>query len=121
MTRRLVLLMTVILSWQGGAWARQLPEGLYIQGLEGRLADPCDVQLHTLEVESLWISGDYEIPVGAHWTLLPTHALQEILQASVAQEISHWRLDGRVTYYRGQSFLYVERGRPQVIIDPTRG
>ena len=116
---RLVLSIAVILSWQSGTWARPLPEGFYLQGLEGVLVDPCESHLWTFEVESPWISEDYEIQVGAKWTLLPTHALHEITQVVAARDTHHWRLNGRVTSYRGQSFLYVERGRPQVMVDPN--
>lgn len=94
-----------------------LPEGLYLQGLQVALRDPCTGAGQTLQVESPMRVSDVEIPVGARWTLLPTHALQAITQATAQHAWRHWQLYGRLTVYRGQQYFYTERGRP--IIPPV--
>lgn len=83
-----------------------LPDGLILKGLEGKLSGPDGNDGWFFEPDSDITDNQAVIKAGIKLKLLPSGTLEKIIADANERSVKRYRLNVRVTKYKGRNFLF---------------
>jgi hypothetical protein len=83
-----------------------LPDGLILKGLEGKLTSPDSNGGWFFETDSDITDKNAVAKAGTKLMLLPSATLEKMITDANERSISQYRLEARVTKYKGKNFLF---------------
>ncbi len=83
-----------------------LPDGLILEGIEGKLSPPDSNDSWYFEPHSDINDINVVVKAGTKLKLLPSSTLEKIIADANERSVNYYRLDVRVTKYKGKNFLF---------------